>query len=177
MPKMPKIRCVFPGNRQFRFDLKLMMWYDYSACERKDALNNMEVNHMENMSWIIPTVAVVISSGALWFRITKQAVIIATKIATKEDLEKHRAETKEDLEKHRAETKEDFERLRMDFDKLRIDFERLRLDVEKYRLETKEDLDKLRSEMKSEHAELARKVESLNSHFIDHLSFHADRSD
>ena len=170
MPKMPKIRRVSPGNRQFRFDLKLMMWYDYSVSERKNALNNMEVNHMENMSWIIPTVAVVISSGALWFRITKQAVIIATKIATKEDLEKHRAETKEDLEKHRAETKEDFERLR-------LDFERLRLDVEKYRLETKEDLDKLRSEMKSEHAELARKVESLNSHFIDHLNFHADRSD
>ena len=118
---------------------------------------------MENMSWIIPTVAVVISSGALWFRITKQAVIIATKIATKEDLEKHRAETKEDLEKHRAATKEDFEKLR--------------LDVEKYRSETNEGLEKLRSEMKSEHAELARKVESLNNHFIDHLSFHAERSD
>ena len=143
---------------------------------------------MENMSWIIPTVAVVISSGALWFRITKQAVIIATKIATKED-----------LDKHRAETKEDFERLRSDFDKLRLDFEnhciatkedfekhraatkedfdKLRLDVEKYRSETNEGLDKLRSEMKSEHAELARKVESLNNHFIDHLSFHAERSD
>ena len=128
------------------------MWYDYSVSERKEALNNTEVNNMENMSWIIPTVAVVISSGALWFRITKQAVIIATKIATKEDLEKHRAETREDLEK-------------------------LRLDVEKYRSETNEGLEKLRSEMKSEHAELARKVESLNSHFIDHLSFHAERSD
>ena len=150
------------------------MWYDYSVSERKEALNNTEVNNMENMSWIIPTVAVVISSGALWFRITKQAVIIATKIATKEDLEKHRAETKEDLEKHRAETKEDLEKHRA---ATKEDFEKLRLDVEKYRSETNEGLEKLRSEMKSEHAELARKVESLNSHFIDHLSFHAERSD
>ena len=157
------------------------MWYDYSVSERKEALNNTEVNNMENMSWIIPTVAVVISSGALWFRITKQAVIIATKIATKEDLEKHRAATKEDFdklrmdfEKHRAETKEDLEKHRA---ATKEDFDKLRLDVEKYRSETNEGLEKLRSEMKSEHAELARKVESLNNHFIDHLSFHAERSD
>ena len=61
--------------------------------------------------------------------------------------------------------------------RLRSDFDKLRLDVEAYRSETKEGLDKLRSEMKSEHAELARKVESINNHLINHLSFHAERSD
>ena len=47
-------------------------------------------------SWLIPTVTVVLTSIALWWRVTRDAVRIATKMATKDDIKKLRSEMKSD---------------------------------------------------------------------------------
>ena len=43
-------------------------------------------------SWLIPTVTVVLTSIALWWRVTRDAVRIATKMATKDDIKELRNE-------------------------------------------------------------------------------------
>ena len=45
-------------------------------------------------SWIIPTATVLLSSGALWWRLTGDAVRIAAKMATKDNIKELRSEIK-----------------------------------------------------------------------------------
>lgn len=51
-------------------------------------------------SWVIPTliptVTVLLSSAALWWRVTRDAVRIAAKLATKDDIKELRSEMKSD---------------------------------------------------------------------------------
>ena len=47
---------------------------------------------MDNQEWLIPTIAIVISAGTLWWRITKAMM----NLATKEDVKDLKAEMKSD---------------------------------------------------------------------------------